>query len=337
MNIFFLILSLIFFNLILYLKIDSISNFFVLFDKPDRKLKRHLKQASLVGGSIILVNIYLIIFLLKLMDINNLIFEDNFVYASILLITLFYFVGLIDDLKNLTPNLKLLFLILSIVLVIYLFPEIKLEQIKISFLQKIYYFNEYSTVFIILSFLLLANAMNMFDGINLQLILFSIFVLSLFIFKGFIPIFFVLLSIPLIFISILNFKGKVFLGDNGAFLLSALLGCAFIYQYKNFENFFYGDEIFIILLIPSIDMLRLFFLRLKNKGNPFKGDLNHLHHIVYNYTNDKNKTIFITLILCVLPSLFLILNIYTPIILLINLTIYISLIFYLINKNKSMR
>ena len=87
MNIFFLILSLIFFNLILYLKIDSISNFFVLFDKPDRKLKRHLKQASLVGGSIILVNIYLIIFLLKLMDINNLIFEDNFVYASILLIT----------------------------------------------------------------------------------------------------------------------------------------------------------------------------------------------------------------------------------------------------------
>ena len=88
------------------------------------------------------------------MDINNLIFEDNFVYASILLITLFYFVGLIDDLKNLTPNLKLLFLILSIVLVIYLFPEIKLEQIKISFLQKIYYFNEYSTVFIILSFLI---------------------------------------------------------------------------------------------------------------------------------------------------------------------------------------
>ena len=84
-------------------------------------------------------------------------------------------------------------------------------------------------------------------------------------------------------------------------------------------------------------MLRLFFLRLKNKGNPFKGDLNHLHHIVYNYTNDKNKTIFITLILCVLPSLFLILNIYTPIILIINLTIYISLIFYLKNKNKSMR
>ena len=105
MNIFLLFLLLILFNLILYLKIDFISNFFVLFDKPNRKLKRHLKPVSLVGGSIILVNLYLITFFLKLIDINNSIFEDNFVYAFILLSTLFYFVGLIDDLKILTPNL----------------------------------------------------------------------------------------------------------------------------------------------------------------------------------------------------------------------------------------
>ena len=53
-------------------------------------------------------------------------------------------------------------------------------------------------------------------------------------------------------------------------LISAIIGCTFIYQYKNFDNFFYGDEVFIILIIPAIDMLRLFYLRLLNKKHPFK-------------------------------------------------------------------
>ena len=75
-----------------------------------------------------------------------------------------------------------------------------LEHIKISFLNNIYSF-EYSFIFLILSFALLANAINMFDGINLQLLLFSIFLFLIFILKGIIPLFFTLLIIPLIFLS----------------------------------------------------------------------------------------------------------------------------------------
>ena len=63
------------------------------------------------------------------------------------LCTLFYLVGLLDDLKNLTPNIKLISLIISILLVTYLFPGINLELIKISFLKKTYFFNEYSFLF----------------------------------------------------------------------------------------------------------------------------------------------------------------------------------------------
>ena len=32
------------------------------------------------------------------------------------------------------------------------------------------------------------------------------------------------------------------------------------------------------MLLPGIDMLRLFFKRFLNRQNPFKGDRNHLHH-----------------------------------------------------------
>ena len=63
-----------------------------------------------------------------------------------------------------------------------------------------------------------------------------------------------------IFLGLLNYQNKVFLGDGGAYFISAIIGCTFIFQYKNFDNFFYGDEVFIILVIPAIDMLRLFII-----------------------------------------------------------------------------
>ena len=135
--------------------------------------------------------------------------------------------------------------------------------------------------------------------------------------------------IPMIILGILNFRNKIFLGDSGSYLLGGMIGTSFIYQYKNFENFFYGDEIFLILFVPAIDMLRLFILRLFNKKNPFKGDLNHLHHLVNNFTNNQNKTIILTLILCIIPATLLIFKLNSIFVLIINLIIYISLIFYL--------
>ena len=112
------------------------------------------------------------------------IFIDDFLVFFILVTTLFYLIGLVDDLKNLSPNKKLFYIILSILLATYLFPDFKIEIVKISFLEKFYYLNySSSTIFIILAFALIANAMNMFDGINLQLIIFTIFIFILFILK----------------------------------------------------------------------------------------------------------------------------------------------------------
>ena len=328
MEIYFLFLFITIFNLIVFFKFETISQNLAFFDKPDGKLKKHLKPVSFNGGLIILINLCLIIFFLELLNFKNSVFENNFMFGFILLSTLFYLIGLMDDLINLSPNKKLIFLFISTIIVIYFFPSINLEHIKITFLKDIFYF-KYSKIFLVLSFALLANAMNMFDGINLQLILFTSFLFIIFILKGFLPIFFSLLLICLIFLAILNYKNKVFLGDGGAYLISVIVGCAFIYQYKNFGNFFYGDEVFVILIIPAIDMLRLFFMRVIKKKSPFKGDLNHLHHIVNNFTKNNNFTILITISLSIFPALLLIFNIETYIILLLSLIIYFCLISYL--------
>ena len=108
MQIFFFSIFLITFNCIIYIKFEAISKKLVFFDKPDGKLKKHLQPISLIGGLIILLNMYLIIFFLKIFNYENTIFVDDFLVFFILVTTLFYLIGLVDDLKNLSPNKKLL-------------------------------------------------------------------------------------------------------------------------------------------------------------------------------------------------------------------------------------
>ena len=329
MELLLLSISIIIFNLFIFLNFENISKNFIFFDRPDGKLKKHKNPTSLIGGLIILLNLYLIIFFLKILAFDNIIFEDNFSYVILILGTIFFIIGFIDDLKNLSPNIKLISIITSVFLISIFFPEIKLEHIKISFLKSNYSFEGFSLIFIILSFALLANAINMFDGINLQLIFFTLFIFLIFILKGFLPIFFILISISFIFLGLLNYKNKVFIGDGGCYLISVIIGCSFIYQYKNFDNFLYGDQIFLILLIPSLDMLRLFLVRIIKGKHPFKGDLKHLHHMVDNFVKNKNITILITISLCIFPSLLMLTGLETYFILFLNLAIYLGLILFL--------
>ena len=328
MEVYALITFVLLFNYFIFFNFSKISKSLNFFDKPDGNLKKHKHPVSLLGGSLILVNIYLITFFFNLFDLSDQIFAGQFFYIFILLSTFFYIVGCIDDLTNLSPNVKLLLIAFSFLVTAFFFPEINLKLIKISFLDKNYYFNSFSTLFLLLSFSLLSNAMNMFDGINLQLILFTMFVFIIFVIKGFFSLFFTILLICLCFLGILNYKNKIFLGDSGSYLLSSIIGCTFIYQYNYFDNYLYGDEIFIILLIPSIDMFRLFVVRSLNKKNPFKGDLNHFHHIVNNYFKNKNLTVVFTILMCVMPSLLLIINVKTYYIFIIGVIVYTSIITY---------
>ena len=310
------------FNFLIFNKFKKLAFYFSFMDRPDHKLKNHDHPVSLSGGLILLMNLYLIIFVLKIFNLDNFIFNDRFIYPFFIMSTFFYLIGFIDDVKNLTPGLKLLLICVSSGVVFYFFPELKLVIIKISFLDKIYYFNSFALFFLIMCFALLSNALNMFDGINLQLILFSFFVFIVFILKGFFIFFYFLILISLIFLGLLNYKNKLFLGDGGSYLISSIIGLSFIYQYKYYENFLYADEIFIILLIPSLDMFRLFCVRLINKKNPFKGDLNHFHHIIKRYYKNNHYTLLISTLSFILPSILLIFQIKTYYILIISVIFY---------------
>jgi hypothetical protein len=83
-------------------------------------------------------------------------------------------------------------------------------------------------------------------------------------------------------------------------------------------------------MLPGIDMLRLFYIRLKNKKNPFYGDRNHFHHLLIEKF-EKKYVIIIYYLLFITPIIFLNIKI-------INKTyiILIFILFYaaLINKKN---
>ena len=226
--IFFLIL-----NCIFFFNLRFISKKIRIFDEPDNKLKKHKIKVSLLGGTFIFVNVSLF-FLINFFSKDSIIGLTNEEIITFLLILFsFYVIGIYDDIKRIMPNFKLLLIILSTLIITYLYPDSKIDIFKVTFFEHDYNFDEYSIPFTILSFALLTNALNMFDGINLQLILFSIFTFLIFIFKGIFLNFSLIILVCLFFLLILNYKNKIFLGDSGAFIISGIIGFILINQYNN--------------------------------------------------------------------------------------------------------
>ena len=125
----------------------------------------------------------------------------------------------------------------------------------------------------------------MFDGINLQSSLYSLTIFFCIIFF-YVDLFLAkIIFISLLGYSFLNYKNKTFLGDSGSLLISFIIGYIFIKLY-NYQRINFADEIVIYMLVPGIDLIRLFFKRILIKKNPLTPDRFHLHHLLllkYSY------------------------------------------------------
>ena len=124
-----------------------------------------------------------------------------------------------------------------------------------------------------------------------------------------------------IFFIYLNLKNKLFLGDNGSLLISLLISIVVIKSYN--ENLIKNcDEIFILMMLPGIDMARLFIERILKKKNPLSADGNHLHHILLKKFR-LNNVILINLSLVLIPLICYILGIESIIIISLFLILYL--------------
>ena len=289
----------------------------------------------MLGGSIVFLN--LVIFYLFLIIDNNQkldIFDENFYelnFNSLLVISsCFFLIGLYDDKFKIKPTKKIFIFVFLIILSIFFDKNLILE--KINLFDKIIVFESFilSIFFTIFCFLAFINAFNFFDGINLQVGLYSIFIVLIFLSKSLFLSYWITFLIAIFTYIILNFKNKIFLGDSGTLLISFIFSYFFIFYHNKF-NLFSADEIFLIMFLPGIDMIRLFIQRLKSKKNPLLGDREHIHHLI----SKKFKTSFVPIIsimLCSLPYLFNLIFNSSLIIILISIFLY-TLIFLRLKNN----
>lgn len=325
----FIILSLCF-NLIIYLNFNKLENFINIYDEIDSSRKIHKKRTSLLGGVIIFLNIlfYLIFIIIDNKNSSDLLF-DNLNIIIFINLGFIFCIGILDDKYNINANIRLLITGAIILFLILSFEELQIKNVRLSFISAQLELGSFSILLTLFCILIFINAFNMYDGINLQNGIYSIIIFIFFILNNIEVIFSILMLITLINFLILNYKNKTFMGDSGTMLLASLISIIFINNYS-LKNIIYADEIFLVMLMPGLEIIRLFILRLLNNKHPFKADNNHIHH----YLHSKVSNIVANIILLIMTSVPIILSIYfnNLIAILIGLISYIIIIYHFTKK-----
>ena len=293
-------------NVLIFFYNERIAKLLKLYDKPDNIRKVHKSNVPLTGGIFVLSNIFIVIiflftdsFYLERIEIFN--YKQDLILFS-LSIMLFFLIGFFDDKYEISANKKFLIMTIFLIPIVIFSNDLLIEQIRLTFMETKYSLPFFISIFwTILCFLLFINAMNMFDGINYQVGLFSIFICIFFLINNYFIILFILTIIGLLNFLFLNHKNKAFLGDNGSYLLAFIFSYFFVKIY-NQEAHIYSDYIVLIMIIPGIDLIRLFITRILKGCHPFKPDRNHLHHILLRKCNLVTVNLIIQFLI-ILPSM----------------------------------
>tara|TARA_Y100000591_G_C21789335_1_gene675670 strand:- start:147 stop:1160 length:1014 start_codon:yes stop_codon:yes gene_type:complete len=316
-------LSALVFSANIYYK-DLISKKLKIIDKISKE-KIHKKNTPLNGG-------FHIIFIINFVLIFSIINNYNIDLILILLGTnIFFFIGLIDDKINLNAYLKLFITAITVIIILYTSDNLIINTIYSETFSKKYVFKISSIFFTCLCILLLINAINLADGINSlvnnMILIWLLFIQIHFNLSNYFYIILFFLGINSYFI----YMGKYFLGDSGTLSLGFFVSSMLIFSYNNnLENYLSIETIFLLLMLPGIDMFRLFLKRLLKKRDPFSRDNEHLHHVLLKHFGlFYSNLIYLTLI--VLPILLdYMLDLKTIFIIFVVLIIYGY--FFLLNK-----
>ena len=203
-------------------------------------------------------------------------------------IFLFFLIGLIGDL-NLFKSVMIRFLLQILLIVFFVISiNISVMDLRVSFLNEIldnFYFNIF---FVSFCFLVLVNGSNFIDGCNGLAIGYYliIYVLLYYLIKNQIIVSDIDLFLSIIFclliLLIFNLLNKLFLGDNGIYILSIVTGYILV-EIVNLNNNISPYYIMNLLWYPAFEILFSMLRKIRSNFSPMKPDTNHLHHLVFFY------------------------------------------------------
>ena len=260
----------------------------ILFDMPDKVRKFQKKPVALFGGLILIYN-FILINIINL-DNNLFLYPEKYFSDSREFFSFFFgilssfLIGLYDDKYNISANLKLFSNSLVIFIILIIDDSLVIKELSFSFLENSIELKNFSIFFTLLCILLFINAINMFDGINLQTSFYCLIIFFIFLYNNIFLNLNLLFIVFLLFFIYLNYNNKSFLGDSGTQILAFAIAYFFIKSY-NIEKSFTCDQIFIIMMLPGVDMFRLFLYRIIRGRNPFSPDNEHIHHLLIKKMN----------------------------------------------------
>jgi UDP-GlcNAc:undecaprenyl-phosphate GlcNAc-1-phosphate transferase len=259
-----------------------------LYDIPDER-KVHSHKVTSLGG----VGIFGGFLLAALLSIQGYLNpEFQYFFAAALVI---FFLGLKDDLVVLSASKKFIGQVVAASIIIHL------GGIKLDSMHGLFGFDQLPEAFALaltyLTIIVVINSFNLIDGIDglaaslgiMTMLIFGTY----FYMVGFQAYALLAYSLGGSLIAFLIFNhhpAKIFMGDSGS-LMIGLVNSILVIKFINVAS---DPAIaipiestaaigFSILIVPLLDTLRVFAVRISKGCSPFTPDRNHVHHLLMNW------------------------------------------------------
>ncbi len=255
-----------------------------LYDIPDER-KLHTKKIASLGG----VGIFAGFIIASLLSIQgHLNPEFQYFFAAAIVI---FFLGLKDDIVVLSASKKFIGQLLAASILIHLgdirldsmYGVFGIEQLPAGFGLALSY----------LTIIVIINSFNLIDGVDglaaslgvLSTVVFGIYFFAID-YQAYALFAFAMAGSLVAFLIFNHHPAKIFMGDSGSLMIgmvNAILVIKFInVAHDPFVAIPVHSSVafgFAVLIVPLLDTLRVFSVRILNAKSPFRPDRNHVHHL----------------------------------------------------------
>lgn len=256
-----------------------------LYDMPDER-KVHTRLVASLGG----VGIFGGFILASLLSIQGYLNpEFQYFFAAAMVI---FFLGLKDDLMILSASKKFIGQIIAASILIHLggirldsmFGLFGVEQLPEGFGLALSY----------LTIIVIINSFNLIDGVDglaaslgiLTMLVFGTYFFAVE-YQAYALLAFSMAGSLVAFLIFNHHPAKIFMGDSGS-LMIGLINSILVIKFINVAHApFVAVPLsssvaigFAILIVPLLDTLRVFAIRILNGNSPFTPDRNHVHHLL---------------------------------------------------------
>lgn len=261
-------------------------------DKPDNKRKKHQNKVPLLGGVAIFLSFWLVVAILRILEPHF--FGQNFqtdqllaiFFASIILVIL----GIWDDIKNLSPLLRIVITALAVLVAIIggisltgvtnpFGGIIRLDfwEVTLGSLGTIVLVADILVFMWLMGMIYTAKILDGLDGLTTGIVLigavmiFALSSTSAFYQPDTARLALILAGVAFGFLFFNFNPAKIFLGESGGLFLGFMLGVLAVIA---------GGKIataLLVMLIPILDLFSVIYRRWKKNIPIYHGDRRHLH------------------------------------------------------------